>query len=121
MRLNVEVVHCGEDLNMMRPAIPWAGDFLACLTVGKKEEAPQKFLFSCFGARRKRGDLQVGGSKSAQTQAASEQGGQLSIIQKTCSATLNNAYAFTQQVTCNMHNDTLVVQHSFSESVKVII
>ena len=121
MRLNVEVVHCGEDLNMMRPAIPWAGDFLGCLAVGKKRGGPSEVFFSCFGARRKRGDLQVGGSKSAQTQAASEQGGQLSIIQKTCSATLNNAYAFTQQVTCNMHYDTLVVQHSFSESVKVII
>ena len=45
MRLNVEVVHCGEDLNMMRPAIPWAGDFLGCLAVGKKEEAPQKCFF----------------------------------------------------------------------------
>ena len=45
MRLNVEVVHCGEDLNMMRPAIPWAGDFLGCLAVGKKRGGPSEVFF----------------------------------------------------------------------------
>ena len=45
MRLNVEVVHCGEDLNMMRPAIPWAGDFLACLAVGKKRGGLSEVFF----------------------------------------------------------------------------
>ena len=45
MRLNVEVVHCGEDLNMMRPAIPWAGDFLGCLAVGKKRGGLSEVFF----------------------------------------------------------------------------
>ena len=92
MRLNVEVVHCGPEHD--EASHPLGRGFLGLFGGREKKRRPLRSFFSCFGERRKRGDLQVGGSKSAQTQAASEQGGQLSIIQKTCSATLSNAYAF---------------------------
>ena len=54
MRLNVEVVHCVEDLNMMRPAMPWAGDFLGCLAVGKKRGGLSEVFFFLFWCKEKK-------------------------------------------------------------------